>query len=323
MSWLCRGARWIGWRDVAHVLSPLAPLVTTVDYIVRHDRARLEDDLDARDPELIAWVSEAALALGRLFRLDVHGIGNVPASGGALLVGNHNGGLIPLDSVFTVATVCDHFGPERVLNPLAHDLVLYDRAAHRFAGPAGILRAGHDGAARALGRGNLVLVYPGSDIETFRPWGERHRIELAGRTGFIALALREQVPVIPVVAAGTHEQWIVLTRGDRVAKALRTGRYLRTKVLPWALALPFGLTFGLFPYLPLPAQTSLAFGRPISWPGLGPAAADDPVQVQRCYDEVVAAMQAILDALAAERVPFIGQSPARRAAVDRLVSVHP
>jgi len=101
---------------------------------------------------------------------------------------------------------------------------------------------------------------------------------------------------------------------------LQTGRRLRTKVLPLALALPFGLTFGLFPYVPLPAQTSLAFGRPIAWPELGPAAADDRAIVQRCYHEVVSAMQAILDGLAAERIPFLGQSAARRADVDRLVA---
>ena len=86
-----------------------------------------------------------------------------------------------------------------------------------------------------------------------------------------------------------------------------------------ALALPFGLTFGLLPYLPLPAQTSLAFGAPITWPDIDPDQAEDPVVLAHTYNEVAARMQTILDALYLDRVPFIGQPQARRVAVERLV----
>ncbi len=318
-AWLARGRRWIGWRDLVHVLSPLSPLVTTADFIVRHDRARLDDDLGARDPALVAWLAEGASLLARVFRLDVHGLEHLPTTGPALLVGNHNGGLVPMDGLFTMAAVHDRFGPGRALYPLGHDLIHYDRVAHRFAQAAGILRAGHEGAARALRAGHLVLVYPGSDIETFRSWRERGRIELAGRTGFLSLALRENVPIIPVVSAGTHEQWVVLTRGDHVARALHTGRLLRTKVLPLALSLPWGLSFGLLPYLPLPAQTTLAFGAPMTF-DFKPDRASDPETLARAYDQVSARMQTMLDALYAGRVPFIGQPQAQRDRIDASLS---
>lgn len=318
--WLERGRRWIGWRDLAHILSPLAPLFTTADFVVRHDRARLVDDLTARDPELVAWLAEGANVLGRLFRLDVHGLDNLPASGPALLVANHNGGLLPLDGLFTLASVCQRFGPERVVNPLAHDLILYDRVAHRFAARAGILRAGHASAMTALRAGHMVLVYPGSDVETFRRWSERSRIDFAGRTGFLQLALSEGVPIIPVVSAGTHEQWVVLSRGDKLAKALNTGKLLRTKVLPLVLALPWGLSFGLLPYVPLPAQTTLAFGKPMTWPEIARDRAGDPDALIGPYYEVTTTLQRMLDALYRGRVPFIGQPAALRADIDRVVA---
>ena len=319
-SWLEGARRFIGWGDIAHLLSPIAPIATVLDFILRHDPERLADRLDDRDPAFIAWLAEGAELLARLFRLEVHGLENVPRTGPALLVGNHNGGLLPLDGLFTMAAICRAQGPERAVHPLAHDLVLYDRVAHRFGARMGILRAGHDGAERAFAAGHLALVYPGSDIDTFRPWSERHQVELGGRTGFLRLALRNGVPIIPVLAAGTHEQWIVLTRGDRLARLLHTGALFRTKVLPLALALPFGLTLGLFPYLPLPAQTTLAFGRPIRWPHLGPQAADDPAVLARCYAEVKDAMQTVLTALARDRVPFLGQPAAARAQIDFVTS---
>lgn len=319
-SWLKRGRQWFGWRDIEHVLAPWSPLVTTADFVLRHDPRRLEDSFETRDPALVAWLAEGAMELGRgLFRLELHGLANIPARGPAMLVGNHNGGLLPFDGLFTLGAVCEQHGPTRALHPLAHDLIFYDHIAHRFAARAGLLRAGHASGSRALRAGDMVLVYPGSDYDSFRTWKQRHQIELAGRTGFIQLALRERAPIVPVVAAGTHEQWVVLARGDRLARALGIHRLFRTSVLPLALALPFGLTFGLLPYVPVPAQTSVAFGAPLAWPELGPEAADDPRAVARCYDEVVSAMQTILDALAKDRVPFIGQPPAAREAVDRVV----
>lgn len=320
-GWLSRGRRYIGWGDIAHILSPIAPIATALDFVLRHDERRLASQVERRDPELIGWIAEGAALLGRLFRLEVYGVDNVPASGPAMLVGNHNGGLLPLDGMFALAAICRRHGPARAVHPLAHDLVLYDRVAHRLGDRLGILRARHESAARAFAAGDMVLVYPGSDIDTYRPWKERHKVELAGRTGFIKCALRERVPIVPVLATGTHEQWIVLTRGDGLARRLHTGRLLRTKVLPLALALPFGLTLGLLPYLPLPAQTTIAFGRPLRWPELGPEAADDPAIVGRCYEEVRAAMQVILDAMARDRVPFLGQPADARAGIERAVGL--
>jgi len=46
---------------------------------------------------------------------------------------------------------------------------------------------------------------------------------------------------------------------------------------------------------------------PLRWPGLGPADSDDPAVVTRCYDEVVSAMQGMLDRLSEGRRPWLGK----------------
>ncbi len=171
----------------------------------------------------------------------------------------------------------------------------------------GLLRAGHESARHAFERGDIVLVYPGSDLETFRPWRERGRIVLGGRKGFLRLALGSGVPIVPVVSAGTHEQFIVLTRGDRLARLLHMHAWARTFVCPIVFALPWGITSGFVPYLPLPAQTTVAFGPPMTWPDLCSNAADDPAALDRCYRDVERTMQAMLDGLYAGRRPFLGQ----------------
>ena len=52
-----------------------------------------------------------------------------------------------------------------------------------------------------LGSGRVMLVYPGSDWEASRPFAERGRIDFAGRKGFLRVALRHRVPIVPVVSA--------------------------------------------------------------------------------------------------------------------------
>ena len=141
------------------------------------------------------------------------------------------------------------------------------------------------------------MVFPGSDLDTFRPFRDRNKIVLGGRKGFLRLALREGVPIVPVVTAGTHEQFVVLARGDRLAKLVHAHAWARTEVMPLVLALPWGVTSGFVPYLPLPAQTTVAFLPAMRWPACD---LSDPA-VDRCYAEVEDAMQHGLDALTHDR----------------------
>jgi 1-acyl-sn-glycerol-3-phosphate acyltransferase len=224
-----------------------------------------------------------------------------------LLVGNHSGGLLPSEGFFTMLAIARGHGPERAVYALAHDFLFDDPTLRRYAGRLGILRAGHASAHRALAAGACVLVYPGSDMETFRTFRDRNKIVLAGRTGFLKLALREGVPIVPVVTAGNHEQLVVLARGDRLARLVHAHRWARTEVLPLVLSLPWGLTTGFLPYLPLPAQITMSFLPAMRWPELGPDSADRPDDVARCYREVEAAMQGELDRLTRGRRILRGQ----------------
>ena len=146
-----------------------------------------------------------------------------------------------------------------------------------------------------------MIVYPGGDSEDYRPWTERHRVELRGRSGFVRLALRHGVPVVPLVAHGSHDTIVVLARGDGVARRLGLER-LRINVMPVVLGLPWGIAPVQLPTLPLPAKVTARVCEPIDWSDLGPEAADDRDVVRGCYEEVLGRMQANLDELA-ERPP--------------------
>jgi len=135
----------------------------------------------------------------------------------------------------------------------------------------GQIPANPENASRALREGAAVMVYPGGAHEAFRPWGDRNKIDFAGRTGFIKLALREGVPVVPVVGHGGQESVVILARGDSVGKRLGFERF-RTTVSPLMWQVPWGVSIPLFPGVPLPAKITMEILEPMDWSHHGPEA---------------------------------------------------
>ena len=265
-------------------------------------------DLDERDPDYIRDNLPRLWLLASLYlRAEVRGLDNIPEQGPVLLVGNHSGGNMIVDTfVFTLAFET-RFGVERPFYQLAHNLVLmlgrlmpWLPNLRKF----GTVAAGHDVAERALASGAAVLVYPGGDYETHRPSWESAKVDFGGRKGFIRLALRAGVPIVPVVAIGGQETALFLSRGESLARLLRLDRMFRLKVLPVSLALPWGLNVGdMLTHIPLPAKITIDTLAPID---LRERFGEDP-DVDVVYDEIQAAMQERLSALAAERrLPVIG-----------------
>lgn len=112
------------------------------------------------------------------------------------------------------------------------------------------------------------------------------------------------VPIVPVVSIGGQETALFLTRGQRLARALRLDQRFRLRVLPVSLALPWGLDVGdLFGHLALPAKITVQVLEPIDLRERFGTAPD----VDAVYASVTALMQRALDELAAERRwPVIG-----------------
>lgn len=237
--------------------------------------------------------------MSRYFDAEVRGLEHVPRKGAVLLVGNHSGGVLTPDTTAFFAAWYRERGLDSPLIGLALDAAFGIPWFRDLMRKIGEVPANRENAGRALDAGLPVLVYPGGDHEVFRPWTDRNRIDFGGRKGFIELALRKRVPVVPVVGHGGHATTIILTRGEWIGRRLGLGR-VRTTTFPLGLQIPWGLSVLTLPGIPLPAKITMQVCPPMPWASYGPEAADDPVLVRRLYHEVTDLMQATLDRLVAE-----------------------
>lgn len=263
------------------------------------------DPFVRRDPGYIERTLPALRLSSKLyFRADVRGLENIPADGPVLLVGNHSGGTVIVDTFVFAQAFYDHFGAERLFYQLAHDLVFKLPGLRVLVQRYGTVPASPANMTRALRRNAALLVYPGGDHETYRPSWESDRVDFAQRTGFVGLALRHNVPIVPVVAIGGQETGLFLGQGRRLARALQLDRLMRLKVFPAVLGPPVGATILDLPIrFPLPAKISIRVLKPID---LRERLGKRP-ELDDGYQLVTSTMQRTLTRLSAERtLPVVG-----------------
>lgn len=239
------------------------------------------------------------------FRMEMDGWENLPEAP-VLLVGIHSGAPFVWDAWTVGVQWWRRFGQERPLHGTAHDALMAIPVIGRYFRAMGVLPAAPDSIATALAEGRDVAVWPGGEVDSLRPWQERDVANLAGRKGFVKMAIRAGVPIVPIATVGGADAMPVLIRGDRLSKALRLDKVLRLKVFPLAISLPWGIAPAALPQLPLPAKIRTRF-MPAVEIDADPARADDDAYVDEKYDEVQRSIQRGMDALARKRaLPLFG-----------------
>ncbi|MCU1466061.1 MAG: 1-acyl-sn-glycerol-3-phosphate acyltransferase [Actinomycetia bacterium] len=176
------------------------------------------------------------------FRVEWEGFEHLPEEGGALLVANH-AGAIPPDAPSIMHGIEKDLG--RPVYGLAENLfrtmpvvgTLWSRSGGVAAHPDNAYRLLHD-------EERLVLVFPEGTKGTGKHYRDRYRLRRFGRGGFVDIAMRAGVPVIPIAVMGAEETMPILFKSPRLAKMLNVPYFPVT-----ANMLAFGPA-GLVAYLP-------------------------------------------------------------------------
>jgi 1-acyl-sn-glycerol-3-phosphate acyltransferase len=208
----------------------------------------------------------------RWFRTEWDGLEKIPTEGGALLVANH-AGAIPSD-----APVIMH-GIEKELERPVYGLADYFFRTIPVVGTlwarAGGVSARPANAYRLLREQNqLALVFPEGTKGPSKSYTDRYQLRRFGRGGFVEIAMRAGVPVVPIAVVGSEEAMPVVFRLPSVARALG---------VPYAPITANLLTMGpLGIVMPFPAKFKLRVLDPISF---DVAADQDRYSKSRIMDE--------------------------------------
>jgi 1-acyl-sn-glycerol-3-phosphate acyltransferase len=227
------------------------------------------------------------------FRVDVEGVENVPATGGALLTSNHSGALPPDAPMIMQAIRHEHPSPRPV----------YMLAEHWFKGYPGVsmltnkigVVAAHPANAQRLlaDESRLALVFPEGQKATRKLYWQRYRLRRFGRGGFVRTALRAGVPIVPIAVVGAEDAMPIFAHVPLLQRL--TGLIY----FPVNHAFPhFGLAAaGMY----LPAKFKIRFLEPVDLSEYGPEAAEDLWLVQRIAEDVRGRIQEEVDDLVASR----------------------
>lgn len=179
------------------------------------------------------------------FRVEWRGLEKIPKEGGALLIANH-AGAIPSD-----APVIMH-GIEKELGRPVYGMADYFFRTVPVLGTlwsrGGGVPANPDNAYRLLhDQQQLALVFPEGIKGPSKSYTDRYQLRRFGRGGFVEIAMRAGVPVIPLAVIGSEEAMPVLFRLPRLAHMLKVPYFPVTANLlvfgPLGVALPFPAKF--------------------------------------------------------------------------------
>ena len=206
-----------------------------------------------RNPAQIARVLRLFRIVFR--RFEVRGLERIERlERPCLLVLNHNIAA-PMEVLSLWSAWEDRFQGKLPLYGLAHRFPFRTPLLAGLFRQLGALPATHEAADLALKSGAPVAVFPGGNFESVRPFSQRLQCDFGGKLGWIDIAVRNQVPVVPVAISGSHSMNPVLIRSRILSRVL---------VLPKLLGIRwFPITVGQLVYSALTALLAWWFEAPL------------------------------------------------------------
>lgn len=274
--------------------------------------------------------------LKSLFGCQVLGFEKLHVDQKYLLVGNHSVGVI-IEGFMLLDAWENKFQGQRHCYALAHRFFFNFPVINSIMKKAGCIPATYEGSQLTFAQGDSVLVFPGGNYEAMRTYSEREICDFGQKKGWIKVALKNQVPVVPVSIAGSHfvnpnfvrsrimsyimilpvlfhVKWFPISLSQIVYASLMA--FLSSLFLPlWLVFVLTYLTFGLGYFFPIwPAHVRAQINDPIDLMSLNSEnkSIDELVAdsqfLQKCYDLVLSTIQKNMDQMNEKNRSFFQNS---------------
>lgn len=186
------------------------------------------------------------------FQVQAFGVENVPASGRAMLVGNHSGG-VAVDGAMVIASMLLEKDPPRLAQGMVEKFMNRVPFMSAWANRTGNFTGLPEHAIRLLEDDRLLMVFPEGSKGTAKLYKERYSLVQFG-TGFIRLALQTKTPIVPFAFLGG---------GDAIPTIFNAYALGRLFGAPYVPITPYVFAF------PLPVHLEIYYGKPLYFSGDG------------------------------------------------------
>jgi 1-acyl-sn-glycerol-3-phosphate acyltransferase len=236
------------------------------------------------------------LLFDRYFRVELHGVENLPETGPCLLVANRSG-LLPYDGLIVAHAIeRTHPSGERPRFFVADWLMTLPFVQPYLARLGGV-RACRENAERLIESRHFIVVFPEGAKGAAKVFRERYRLKRFGRGGVVRVALETGAPIIPVGIVGGEEAHPVLFKWGAPA------RFIGLPFLPVTPTFPL---LGPLGFLPLPSKWVIRFGEKLATDHLPADAASDELLISRMTADMRNRVQTLVDTGLADRESIWG-----------------
>ncbi|MGK5094957.1 lysophospholipid acyltransferase family protein [Deltaproteobacteria bacterium TL4] len=260
--------------DIKNTLKKIFPK-SALDDIIRsvnkevgsmgYDPWGYQEEVSAMGLKFIEWFYD------HYFRVEAFGMENIPKKGGVLLIANHSGQL-PMDGILIGAAVALKAPSPRATRAMIERFFPTVPFVGNIMNQVGAVVGDPSNCIRMLACGEVVTVFPEGVGGSGKPWEKRYQLQRFG-SGFMHIAMKTQVPIIPVGVVGCEETMPSFGSFDKLAKVLGL------PMIP--ITLP----------VILPAKVYLHFGKPLSFDANTDSEEEIMNRVEQVKDEIRALIE--------------------------------
>ncbi len=232
------------------------------------------------------------------FRVESHGVENVPLEGPVLITPNHSG-VLPIDGAMIGVDLVKKMEIPRVMRAVVDNFAGFLPFVNTLFYRWGQIIGARRNFEELLRQGEMVLVFPEGHKGTGKPYKERYKLTRFN-VGFMELSLLNKTPIVPTAVIGAEEQYPYMVDLKSVARLLN---------FPYLPVTPLLLFLGPLGMIPLPTKYIIHYGEPLHfYRDYPPETVKDPETIYGLVDTVKTRVQELLDQGLRERKGVFGFS---------------
>ncbi len=161
-------------------------------------------DVFGLHPPAVEWALRAAHPwYQHYFKVQSRGVEHIPERGPAILIANHSGAL-PIDGAMLWVDVMTR--TRRLLRMVSDRFIPGLPFASSVLARVGVVSGTRANVRRLIARGELLTIFPEGVTGPRKSFRDRYQLQ-QWRMGHAELAIRYQVPIVPVGIVGVEEAW--------------------------------------------------------------------------------------------------------------------